>query len=199
MLLRKRILAFAIVSAALSRSLAAAPDFRLDLSASLSAPQSWHDSEPTRQHTGYDLRVGLEYRSPISIPILLEYGYLKISASTIDRSGSLFRGWDGNRLAILSGYSFEPFPLQGLGSASVDLLAGAAITAAAYTGTALAFAYPSILFEPRMLVKMKTKKIRVVYGGPFVALPIELMFREDSYTLSPSLSLGWSLALGKNP
>ena len=79
---------------------------------------------------------------------------------------------------------------------TISLLAGGALTAADYTDTALAYAYPSLVLEPRLALFFVSAGASAPIQGPWLALPVELMFRAGTYTLSPGLSLGWSYRLG---
>ena len=180
-----------LLTAASIVELKAAP-FSTDFSVSGLVPVTWASDSPTLSHLGLDILFGFEYASPISVPLRLEAGYINVTHSGISPSGELYRGWEGGRFALLSGYSFAPFPVGTLGNLGFSLLAGGALTAADYTGTALAYAYPSFILEPRLALTFRGLRSRNLEQGPWLALPIELMFRSGNHTLSPGLSLGWS-------
>jgi hypothetical protein len=167
----------------------------IDASASGLIPVTWASDSPTLSHLGFDALFGIEYDSPISIPLRLEVGYISVGPSLIAPTGELYRAWEGGRFALLSGYSFAPFSVGKLGMLDVSLLAGAALTAADYTGTPLAYAYPSLVLEPRLALKLRTLRARAPVQGPWLALPFELMFRAGNHTLSSGLSLGWSYGI----
>jgi hypothetical protein len=167
-----------------------------DLSGSGLIPISWARDSPTLPHLGYDVIVGLEYDTPFSLPLRIEAGYLNVRASDISPSGELYRAWEGMRFALLSGYIFELGTIGQLGLLQLSALGGAAITAADYTGTALAYAYPSAILEPRLCLILTAARGSSTATGPWLALPFELMFRAGTYSFSPGLSLGWSYRLG---
>jgi len=168
----------------------------VDIAATGLLPVTWATDSPTLAHLGFDALLGLEYDLPISVPIRFEAGYLRASASRISPSGELYRGWEGLRLALLSGYNFEPSQLGALGNLYISILGGGAITAADYTDTALAYAYPSIILEPRLYLSLRSAQYRMMVQGPSLAAPIELMFRAGTRTLAPALSFGWRYRLG---
>jgi hypothetical protein len=170
--------------------------FAADFSASGLVPVSWASDSPTLSHLGFDANIGLEYDSPISVLLRLEAGYIGISASRIAPTGELYRAWEGARFALLTGYLSDPVEVGKLGRLAVSLLGGGALTAADYTDTALAYAYPSIVLEPRLALVLKGAGASAPVQGPWLAVPVELMFRAGTYTLSPGLSLGWSYRLG---
>jgi hypothetical protein len=166
--------------------------FSLDIAAVGLVPLTWAPDSPALSHSGFEARLGLEYGSPISVPIRLELGYIGVAHSRISATGELYRAWEGARLAILTGYSFRPAPIGTLGKLRVSVLGGGALSAAVYKGTALAYAYPSLLLEPRATLAIG----REAAVGPWIALPIELMFRSGARTISPGLGLGWRWGLG---
>jgi hypothetical protein len=171
-------------------------EFNADFSLTGLAPVSWAIDSPALVHLGLAATVGLEYDSPLSIPLRFEAGYIRIAASRVSSAGELYRAWEGGRFALLSGYSFAPFSVGKLGSLTIGLLGGGALTAADFTGTALAFAYPSLLLEPRLSLSLRSSRVRGVVQGPSLALPLELMFRAGTHSLAPALSLGWRYRLG---
>jgi hypothetical protein len=146
-------------------------------------------------HFGFDALLGLEYDSPISVPLRLEAGYISVGHSRIAPTGELYRAWEGLRLGLLSGYSFPPSEAGKLGTLGFSLLAGGAVTAADYTGSALAYAYPSLLLQPRLTLTLRPVRAQDAAHGPWLALPFELMFRAGNHTLSSGLSLGWRYRL----
>ena len=170
---------------------AKATQFSTDFSASGLVPVTWASDSPTLSHLGLDILFGFEYASPISVPLRLEAGYINVTHSGISPSGELYRGWEGGRFALLTGYTFAPFPVGKLGDFNFSLLAGGALTAADYTGTALAYAYTSLILEPRLVLTLRGLRSRKMEQGPWLAIPVELMFRAGNHTLSPGLSLGW--------
>jgi len=191
---------FFFFSSLFARAQAGVHAFNADFAFSGLLPFSWGGERPVLSHLGFDALVAFEYDSPISIPLRIEIAYLRVSPSRIAPTGELYRAWEGGRFALLSGYCFAPFPLGELGDLSVSLLAGGALTAADFTSTALAFAYPSILLEPRLALALRgssaaSPSAKDPVQGPWLALPIELMFRAGTYTLAPGLSLGWRYRL----
>ncbi len=170
---------------------AKATQFSTDFSASGLVPVTWASDSPTLSHLGLDILFGFEYDSPFSVPLRLEAGYINVAHSRISPSGELYRGWEGGRFALLTGYTFAPFPVGKLGDFNFSLLAGGALTAADYTGTALAYAYTSLILEPRLVLTLRGLRSRKMEQGPWLAIPVELMFRAGNHTLSPGLSLGW--------
>jgi hypothetical protein len=161
----------------------------VDFTASGFDAVTWAEDSPTLTQLGLDLIAGLEYTTPISVPIRLEVGYIGFASSSISSDGELYRAWQGARFAFLMGYSFAPLSIEGLGKVKLALLAGGAVTAAEYTDTALAYAYPSIVFEPRALLALDS-----IFGwdtGPYITLPTELMFRAGNYSLAPGVGLGF--------
>jgi hypothetical protein len=171
-------------------------EFYTDISASGLVPVTWASDSPALAHLGFDSKLGLEYDSPISLPLRLEAGYLGASASRISSSGELYRAWESLRFALLAGYNFAPIPFGAIGAIELSLLAGAAISASDYTSTALAYAYPSLVFEPRLALRLRSSQYRGIVQGPWLALPAELMFRSGARSLAPGLSLGWRYRLG---
>jgi hypothetical protein len=169
-----------------------ASPFSLDIAAVGLVPLTWAPDSPALSHSGFEARLGLEYGSPISVPIRLELGYIGVTHSRISSTGELYRAWEGARFAILTGYSFHPTRIATLGALRVSVLGGGALSATVYKNTALAYAYPSVLIEPRAALSIGQDAA----CGPWIALPIELMFRSGARTLSPGLGLGWRWPLG---
>jgi hypothetical protein len=177
-------------------------ELRADVSAAGLLPVTWASDGPTLAHRGLDALLGLEYDSPQSLELRFELGYIGATASYISSSGELYRGWDGLRFALLAGWGFKPLRAGNLGTLRPSLLAGGALTAAVYSHTALAYAYPSLIMVPRLALVLRpaastrapatTASAAVSLGGPWLALPIELMFRAGTHSLAPGLSLGWS-------
>jgi hypothetical protein len=186
----------ALASASIFAQNSSAKGLSADLAATGLVPISSARETPTLSHLGFDTLLGLEYVLPQSVALRVEVGYLLASASRISPSGELYRGWSGIRIAFLGGYSIDSLAQYPFGSLGVDLLAGAAATAANYTGTALAFAYPSALVEARAFLTLRDPSKRGIVQGPWAALPLELMFRAASFSLAPGLSLGWRYRLG---
>lgn len=161
----------------------------VDVSVTGLDPITWAEDSPTLTHLGIDITAGLEYATPINVPIRLEAGYTGITHSSIASDGELYRAWDGARFALLSGYTFRPIELGGMGTLKLSVLAGGAVTAAEYTSTALGYAYPSIILEPRAVLALGG-----IYGGdsgPYIILPVELMFRAGNHTLAPGVGIGF--------
>jgi hypothetical protein len=162
----------------------------VDFTASGFDSVTWAEDSPTLTQLGLDLTAGLEYTTPISMPIRLEVGYIGFASSGISSDGEQYRAWQGARFALLTGYNFAPLSIEGLGKLKLALLAGGAVTAAEYTDTALAYAYPSIVLEPRALLALNG-----IFGGddtgPYITLPTELMFRAGNYSLAPGVGLGF--------
>jgi hypothetical protein len=161
--------------------------FSVDFSASGLMPITWAQDSPTLPHFGLDAKLGLEFAATISLPIRLELGYIRVWHSRIAPTGELYRAWDGARFALLGGYSFASAKLGKLARLDLSILGGGALTAAEYTYTPLVYAYPSLVLEPRIVLRIGADAL----DGPWLALPIELMFRAGNHTLSPGLSLGW--------
>jgi len=177
------------LSLACAGAQAAGAELSIDVSAGGLLPVTWASDGPALAHRGFDALVGLEYDSAISIPFRLEAGYIRASASYISPSGELYRGWEGLRLSFLTGYDIQPYSIGRTGDLQIGILVGGAITAADFSGTALAYAYPSLIAEPR--IRMRLGSISHPSSGPWAALPVELMFRAGIYSLTPGLSLGW--------
>lgn len=152
-------------------------------------PITWASDSPTLTHLGLEVSSGFEYTTAFRVPFRLELGYIGVTASSIASDGELYRGWAGFRCAFLTGYVFSPIALPFLGSLKVSALAGGAVTAAVYNELPLAYAYPSIIIEPRALIVLKS--IVGQDSGPFFALPIELQFRSGIHTLVPGISIGF--------
>jgi hypothetical protein len=163
--------------------------YSVDISASGLVPYTWAEGSPTLPHYGFEATLGLEYDTPISIPIRLEIGYIRVGHSQIAPTGELYRAWDGARFALLGGYSFAPIELRKLGKLEIGILGGGALTAAEYSYTPLAYAYPSLILEPRLALELG------ICGKPWLALPAELMFRAGNHTIAPGLSIGWLFPL----
>lgn len=161
----------------------------VDLSGSGLMPYTWATDSPTLSHWGLGINAALEYSTDFSVPIRLELGYIGVQASAVASDGESYKAWDGMRFALLSGYDFAPIALSNLGELRLSALAGGAITAAEYTGTPLAYAYPSLLVEPRLVLALKS--LGVADSGPFLQIPVELQFRAGNYSLAPGLSLGF--------
>ena len=177
-------------------------ELNVDVSAAGILPVTWAADGPSLAHRGYEALLGLEYDSPQSLPFRFEVGFVNASPSYISSSGELYRGWYGLRFAALGGYNFESIRLRGLGELMPSLLAGGAITSAVYARTALAYAYPSIVLEPRLCLRLDPIRPRSRAAaqdpaqGPWMALPMELMFRAGIHSFAPGLSLGWRYRLG---
>jgi hypothetical protein len=179
-----------------ARAQDATNEFDADISASGLVPVSWAADSPTLAHLGFDALFGFEYDSPISLQFRVEGGYLRASASYVSSDGELYRGWEGLRIAFMGGYAFGPVPLRKLGRLDLSLLCGGALTAADYLDTALAYAYPSLILEPRLFLRIPGHGGSASVQGPWIAIPCELMFRAGTYSLAPGLSLGWRYRLG---
>lgn len=150
---------------------------------------TWAADSPTLTQLGLDISGALELATPISVPIRLEVGYIGVASSSIASTGESYRAWDGARIALLSGYSFAPIGIKDAGKLKLSALVGGAITAAEYSGTPLGYAYPSLILEPRALLALSG-----IFGGdsgPFIAIPVELMFRAGNHTLAPGIALGF--------
>jgi hypothetical protein len=160
----------------------------VDASASYLAPFSWQSGGTALRHNGFDGLAAVEYDLDGSFPFRFELGYIGVGRSTVTSSGELFRAWEGMRLALLAGYNFGSLSLGSLGTLSVQTLAGGALTAGDYSGTALALAYPSVVAEPRFALALRDLDDM----GPTIAIPVELMFRSGDYSLAAGLSLGFS-------
>jgi hypothetical protein len=122
----------------------------------------------------------------------LELGFIGVGPSRIASDGELYRGWNGSRFALLSGYDFIPISLGALGDLAIGILAGGALSAAVYANTPLAYAYPSLLFVPRAELRIKGDRD----SAPWLAIPAELMFRAGTHTIAPGLSVGWLYRFG---
>ncbi len=183
-------LAGSLAGAAEAAAAPKGPRFYSDISAAGLMPYTWAEDGPTLPHYGFEATLGLECETPFSLPIRLELGYIRVGHSRIAPTGELYRAWDGARLALLSGYSFAPMELRGIGKLEFAVLGGGAVTAAEYTYTPLAYAYPSLILEPRLALDLNK------VGKPWLALPVELMFRAGNHTIAPGLSLGWLFPIG---
>jgi hypothetical protein len=161
----------------------------VDASAYGLMPYSMATDSPVLGHWGYGVDAGIEYETVISVPFRLELSYFDISRSSVASTGELYKAWDGLKIALLSGYSFPPIALGDSMALVFSLLGGGAITAAEYSDTANAYAYPSIIMEARALLAFGAMPLQD--SGPWIAIPAEFMFRAGNYTLSPGLSLGW--------
>jgi hypothetical protein len=166
------------------------PLFSVDISASGLMPYTWAEGSPTLPHYGIEASLGLECATPISVPLRLEVGYIRVGHSRIAPTGELYRAWDGARFALLGGYTFAPIDIRKLGKLEISALGGGALTAAEYTYTPLAYAYPSIILEARAALELGLS------GKPWLALPVELMFRAGNHSIAPGLSLGWLYPFG---
>jgi hypothetical protein len=185
----------------LSSALAAAPtarlrEFNIDVSGTGLLPVTWASDSPTLTHWGYDAKLGLEYDPPPAFALRLELGYLNVAASSISSSGELYRAWEGLRIALLCGYDFASIPIGELGDLAIGGLAGGAVTAGDYKGTSLAMAYPSLVLEPRLALSLRGLQSKSSAQGPWLAFPVELMFRAGTHTIASGLSLGWRYRMG---
>jgi hypothetical protein len=196
---RRSIFALFLVSAAClgAQVQGAAPrnselELYADLGLSGLMPYTWAEDGPTLSHLGMEATFGLEYRIIGRFPIRLEAGYIGVKPSVIANTGELYRGWSGGRFALLAGYEFSSIPIaicRGYRLAPA-ILAGGALTAAVYSNTYLAYAYPSLIVEPRLGCEF--------FGGSglVLSLPLEYMYRAGCYSLSPGLGLAWYYRLG---
>ena len=166
--------------------------FNIDFSASGLIPVTWAQDSPTLPAYGLVLQLGFEYDSTLSMPFRIELGYIAVGHSQISSSGELYRAWDGARLAFLCGYNFCAIALGDFGKVRISLLGGGALTAAEYSSTALAYAYPSLILEPRAVLGVG----ETAASGPWLAIPIELMFRAGNHTVAPGVSIGWLYRIG---
>jgi hypothetical protein len=177
----------------LAATAAPAPQgFRMDLSASGSLPVTWYEGGPALAHSGGGFAVGAEYDLASWIPGRFELSYFGDGASAISASGELYRAWHGLRIAAYGGYRLPAFDLFHSSSPLLSLqrvsfLAGGALTAAGYSGTNLAFAYPSLLAEARLDIGMAAE------NSFWIGLPFEYMFRGAFSTASAGLVLGWRM------
>ncbi|HOX32208.1 MAG TPA: hypothetical protein PLB91_07750 [Spirochaetales bacterium] len=177
-----------LLTLALGSSLAALPSpggFRFDLSAYAALPVTWYADGPALRHSGWGASAGAEYELEAWVPGRLELSYFGYAPSAISEGGELYRAWHGLRVAALAGYRFEPF--EALWSSRLGLLAGGALTAAGYTDTNLAFAYPSLLAELRLDLAAERESFL------WIGLPFEYMFRGAFRTASLGLALGWRM------
>jgi hypothetical protein len=195
--MRRRLLTISLAACACLRLIAqnGANSVNVDIAASGLLPVSWASDSPTLSHLGYDALIGLEFDASFSVPFRFEVGYIEVEPSRISSSGELYRAWNGTRLALFTGYVFQPVDLGKAGILVLSVLGGGALTAAAYMNSALAYAYPSILFEPRAELGLASARSTRMLDGPWLALPMELMFRAGTQTFSPGLRLGWTYCL----
>jgi hypothetical protein len=178
--------------AAFSEPTKAESSFNIDFSASGLLPVTWAQDSPTLPAYGLGLQLGLEYDSTLSVPFRIELGYIAVEHSQISSSGELYRAWDGARFALFCGYNFRTIALGDFGKIRISLLVGGALTAAEYSSTALAYAYPSLILEPRAVLGVG----ETAASGPWLAIPIELMFRAGNHTIAPGASIGWLYRIG---
>ena len=177
-----------LLTLALGSSLAALPSpggFRFDLAAFTALPLTWYEDGPSLRHSGWGASAGAEYDLEDWVPGRLELSGFGYGPSAISEGGELYRAWHGLRVAALAGYRFEP--IESLWSSRLGLLAGASLTAAGYTDTNLAFAYPSLLAELRLDLAAERDSFL------WIGLPFEYMFRGAFRTASLGLALGWRM------
>jgi len=180
----------ATVSADEQEDTGSALGLRFGILAQGGAVASYEDDRPLLWGSGYAAGASLELVKGEWIPLRFEASFYDNGASTFDSSLFRYRGFYGLRLAALMGYR----DLLDLGDLEVDVLAGGAISASAYTNTSLASAYYSVLLEPRLLIPLSLS----FFPGLSVdlGLPLEYMFRSSARTIAAGLSLGLSIPLG---
>jgi hypothetical protein len=141
-----RRLAFISLLSLLGLTAIAAPipiGMRADFAVSAVAPLTWYEGGPSLMQLGAGGLAGLEYDLASWVPARFEFSLFGLRPSAISSGGELYRGWQGFRIAAYSGYRFAP--IASVADGRAGLLAGGAITAAGYSDTNLAFAYPSLL------------------------------------------------------
>jgi len=178
--------AIAFTTAETASGPAATSSIRLFAGPSLCLPVTWAEDNPTLPHFGWGLGGGAELALGRVIAARLGIDVLWIGSSSVSPEGILYRSWEGMRFSLAAGYSFP------IGRMSLDVTAGGALTAADYRGTALVFAYPSLLARADLDIPvMKQGIVRV-------GLPLELMFRGAYMDFAPGLaaSFAWSFPLG---
>lgn len=158
---------------------------------SVSMPINWTPEDPALTHFGFSAGGGADLRLGRIIAARLESDFFWIGSSSLSPLGIVYRPWEGLRFSLSAGYSFGP----GSGTWRIGVLAGGALTAARYSDTSLIFAYPSILAKAELGLPLGTR------GALRLGLPLELMLRGDSRTLSPGLSAAYAydLPIGGRP
>jgi hypothetical protein len=159
--------------------------FRIDASAAGSLPMTWYAGGPALSHLGWGAALGAEYELASWVPARCDLTLFGDSESAISAGGELYRGWTGFRIAAFTGYRLPAS--EAFGSARMGFLAGAAVTAANYGGTNLAFAYPSILVQAR------ADFLSSADSALWVGIPVEYMFRGGYTTVSAGLLVGWRM------
>jgi hypothetical protein len=142
--------------------------------------------DPTLAHYGWGLGGGAELAVNRFIALRLGFDALWIKPSPVSPEGILYRGWEGLRISLTSGYAF---PLSAM---TVEVAAGGALTAAEYRGTSLVFAYPSLMVQADLVLPL------LANGAVRLSLPLELMLRGSYVDFSPGLSASyvWSIPQG---
>jgi hypothetical protein len=174
-----------IACASIAAAAAQGSGFRLDLSGFVTFPLTWYEGGPTLPHFGGGGGLGLEYDLVSWVPGRIELSGFGVGQSAVSSGGEIYRAWQGFRIAALAGYRFQPW--ASLWSCRLGLFGGGALTAAGYTGTNLAFAYPSALAELRLdFFSGKNSSF-------WMGLPLEYMFRGAFASASAGLSAGWRI------
>ena len=158
---------------------------RMDLSLGGAVPLSWYDGGPTLAQLGWSAGAGLEYDLQSWIPFRFEMAGFGETASSISTGGELYKGWNGLRFAAYAGYRSPS--VRFLGGSRFDILGGGALTAAGYSDTNLAFAYPSLLLVARADLRPGAG------NGLVIGLPLEYMFRGELSTFAAGAFLAWRM------
>jgi hypothetical protein len=163
-----------------SRSAAQSPALSMFGGPSLCVPVTSAPGNPVLPHLGWGLGAGVELSVGRIKALRLEADLQFIGSSSVSPEGVLYRAWNGLRLSAEAGYSFP------IGLFTLGLTAGGSLTAAEYSGTALVFAYPSILARAELSFQV-TREGTLRFG-----LPFEVMFRGTYLDLAPSISVAFA-------
>lgn len=163
---------------------------RFDLGLGGGMPLSGQDGYGILPHASFGVTLAAEWGTGALILPRLELGWATVSPSRPDETLSLYRGWEAWGAALLGGWRTSI-----ASRLEFALLAGGGLSVARYAQTPLAFAFPRALVEGRL-------SIDIGLGGwrPEARLPMEILFRGETFTLAPSLALAvsWSPATGKD-
>jgi hypothetical protein len=165
-----------LASSSAQESKVSSASIRLFAGPSLLAPVTSAAGNPTLAHFGWGIGGGTELSIGRILALRLGASALWIKPSPVSAEGILYRGWDALRLSLAAGYSFP------LGAFVLRASAGGALTAAAYSGTPLVFAYPSILAQADLDLPIFPD------GAVRISLPVELMLRGTYTDVAPGLS-----------
>jgi hypothetical protein len=167
--------------------------FVWDACANIGVPVTFPSSGEALPHFGFSASFGAEIVYGPFIPARVQLSAFHVDNSRLSSDWSLFRAWSGLRFAALTGLYLTPRSSSSLRSGRIDtaLLAGAAVSAASFSGTTLAYAYPSALLELRAEASSTSPL------GFRASIPVELMFRGGSLTASVGLAVGMRFGLSR--